>query len=156
MLRLAALPLVLQQSVKNLHAPNDLELNCNYSLCRHGPPTKPSDRFLCFLATAVVIALPACVKIISTREGNGFTCFAGMGGGLISNLVLFSLGLPNLWLQDSFLFRDNLLSSKECRPGNRSSQIKGRWTARGSFDIKQGAWWVGGYGERNWSLSSLY
>lgn len=70
------------------------------------------------------------------------------------SLVLFSLGIPNLWLQDFFLLGNNSLGSKECKACNGSSQIKGGWTARGSFDIKQGVRLVGGgSGQRNWCLS---
>lgn len=104
-----------------------------------------------------MIALPAYVIFfIFTRKGRGFTCFTGIGGDCIRNLVLFSLGLANLWLQDDFLFGDKLLSSKECRVCDRSSQIKGRWTAWGPFDIKQGVRGVGGlWAEKLVSQQSL-
>lgn len=74
----------------------------------------------------------------------------------IRNLLIFSLDLPYLGLQDFFLFGDNLLSSEECKACNRSSQIKGRWTAWGSFDIKQGGLLGGGlWGEKLVSQQSL-
>lgn len=75
----------------------------------------------------------------------------------IRNLLIFSLDVPNLWLRDFFPFGDNLLSFKECKACNRSSQIKGRWTAWGSFDTKQGGLLGGGglWGEKLVSQQSL-
>lgn len=87
-----------------------------------------------------MIALAACVpNSVSIKQGKGFTCFCGdgMGWAVLGICLYLCLGLLNLWLQDFFLFGENLLSSEECRACNRSSQIKGRWTAWGSFDIKQ-------------------
>lgn len=82
------------------YVPNDSELNCNYSLYRREPTTKPTNRFLCFHTTAVVIALPACLKIISLQGGEGLLLLHEnrTGGAHIRNLLVFSLGLPNLWL----------------------------------------------------------
>lgn len=90
--------------------PNDSELNCNYSLYRREPTTKPTNRFLCFHTTAVVIALPACLKIISLQGGEGLLLLHEnrTGGAHIRNLLVFSLGLPNLWLYDFTLFGRHL------------------------------------------------
>lgn len=55
--------------------PNDFQLNCNYRFCRRESATKPSDRFLCFYAPAVVAALSARVKMsVSKEQPEGVTC----------------------------------------------------------------------------------
>lgn len=55
---------------------------------------------------------------------------------------LSSLGFPTLWPRRFFL--SFCPSVEECRACSRSSQIKGRWTAWGWFDIKRGAGRGGG------------
>lgn len=131
--------------------PNDSELNCNYSLYRREPTTKPTNRFLCFHTTAVVIALPACLKIISLQGGEGLLLLPILGICLYLVWVCLTFGCTIEPCLDIICS-----GSKECRAHNCSCKIKGSWRPRDRL-IKstRGGVMSGGWG-RETGLSAVF